>query len=172
MKRIDFINALKERCEGEESFIKAHSQDGIAFLKVNSGSGGTAFLKTGSDGTGGINFQHGFAYRMNEGIEGYPLVWLCPPEFVSKRIDETDSYTTYNATVYIHHLNDKYTEDEKEEIWQEQEDLAFSLFKMWNLTGTDIVRLEIMKISPDEFRFKDGTISSQLEIQFELYDCR
>jgi len=127
-------------------------------------------------------FQHGFPYRMNEGSDGYPLFWLCPPSLLSRKVTgispgELESETNYEATAYIHHLNENFTEEQKEEVWQEQEDIAMKILNLlpvyeFNGTQSDIISVTEIRCEPDEFQHKDGTISMVVTFKYRLYDCR
>lgn len=120
----------------------------------------------------GYSFLHGFPYRINEGVNSYPLFWLCPPVFRSITTNSNESYTIYHIEAYIHHLNRKFTEDEKEVIWQQQEDIAKSLIISLP-DDTDIMYAVSLRCEPDEFKFSaDGTISSKITFDIQIYDCK
>ncbi len=143
MKRSDFVSLLKDRCTEK-----------------------------------GYNFLHGFPYRMNEGTNknsngiSYPLFWLCPMKLIGGEINGIESHSTYQATAYIHHLNNKFTEDQKEGIWQEQEKFAISLFtSLSSIENSDVEYVNIIELDPDEFVHKDGTISMEVTFKVRIYDC-
>lgn len=118
----------------------------------------------------GLGFQHGFLYRMNEGVIRYPLFWLCPIEMTDRKTDSNESYTAYSVEAYLHNLNDKFNEYDKECVWQEQEDCIFNICGILS-ENEDVAYVVNIRCEPDEFRFRDGTISMKVTFDIQLYHC-
>lgn len=122
-----------------------------------------------------IDFFHSFVYRINEYKGGYPVWLLTPPKMVSKQKRGKEYVTEYHCESFLFEKNNQSSEDEKELIWQGQEDLATAVYSALDdlsRSDSDIKSVSNLICEPDEFQIDQrGSISTRVVFNVQIYHC-
>ena len=119
------------------------------------------------------NFSHSFVYKINEYRGAYPLWLQFPLQPIS--YDSVKKNTTYKVEAILFVKNEDFSEDEKEEQWENMEGVAKTVYKALDAlarTSGDIVKVSGFTAEVDEFAVDTrGSVSLRVKFDVEVYEC-
>ncbi|MFR9497998.1 MAG: hypothetical protein SNG69_07190 [Rikenellaceae bacterium] len=118
------------------------------------------------------SYKAGFFAYITESQHELPLVWASPIELTS-RTGRKEGKKTYSAKIYMLDQNNSFSQGEKEDIWERQEDTATKACEMlFESDKVEVVQISI-SCSPDEMPISGyDTISTTVTLEIIVSYCR
>lgn len=112
----------------------------------------------------------GFVHRAGTDTDWFPALWIAPLQLAGVE-GRQERRIKYRVAVCLMHLNDRYTERQKEALWTKMEQDAIMLFT--GLAVQDhMAAVRNLSCKPDELsRTGAGELSMNVEFEAELFEC-
>lgn len=113
------------------------------------------------------DFRHGFVGGIPSGGITDSMWWCCPLKLIASVSNYNEQFRTYRLISYLFLVDNAFTEDEREQKWQEMEDSAQNVYDGFVLDKDPVSGFVC---SPQETDVP-GTICLKVLFNVRIYHC-